>query len=289
MGDQATTELNKYVVFLALPALLFDIVATSEWHQLWRPEFIAAFLLATFVLFTLILLFQMKRGRALADASIDALNSSYANTGFMGFPLLLAIVGDESQTYALSATIITVCVLFAISIILVECGSNRGRQQKDIAMTVLKKVSSNPIIVAPVVASFIPVLGLHIPHFISSSLDLLGGSAAPCALVTIGLFLGGREVSSASSFLTKRTMLFVFTKLIVHPTLVFILVSSLFPLSEPALLCVLLLSALPTGTGPFMVAEYYGRECSLTSDVILLSTLFSPITLALLVYTFQLQ
>ncbi|EOG7769954.1 AEC family transporter [Vibrio cholerae] len=289
VGDQATTELNKFVVFLALPALLFDIVSTSEWKQLWRPEFISAFLLATAVLFTLTLLFQLNRGRVLADASIDALNSSYANTGFMGFPILLAIVGEESQTYALSATIITVCILFAISIILIECGCNSGKSQRNIAKTVLKKVSSNPIIVAPFIAAIVPIFDLHLPQFLGESLDLLGGAAAPCALVTIGLFLGGGKTKNAKSFLTKRTIAFVFTKLIIHPTLVLIVVSSLFSLSDTALLCIVLLSALPTGTGPFMVAEYYRRECTLTSDVILLSTVLSPLTLALLVYFFQLN
>lgn len=289
VSDQATKELNKFVVFLALPALLFKIVATSEWKQLWRPEFVTAFLLATAILFIFTLLFQLKRGRVLADASIDALNSSYANTGFMGFPLLLAIVGEESQTYALSATIITVCILFAFSIILVECGCSSGKNQRQIATTVVKKVASNPIIVAPVIASIVPILGLHLPLFMSQSLDLLGGAAAPCALVTIGFFIGGRKANRPSAFITKRTVAFVFTKLIVHPALVLLLVSALFSLPEPALLCILLLSALPTGTGPFMVAEYYERECSLTSDVILLSTVLSPITVALLVYAFQLS
>lgn len=289
VGDQATTELNKFVVFLALPALLFKIVASSEWAQLWRPEFISAFLLATLGLFIMTLLFQLRRGRALADASIDALNSSYANTGFMGFPLLLAIVGSESQTYALSATIITVCVLFAISIILVECGCSSGKTRQHIAMTVLKKVSTNPIIVAPLLAAIVPIFNLQLPQFVSESLDLLGGAAAPCALVTIGLFLGGRKNSKPGTFLTKQAVMFVLTKLIVHPVLVIILVTSLFSsLTEQALLCILLLSALPTGTGPFMVAEYYERECALTSDVILLSTVLSPLTLALLLYVYQL-
>lgn len=285
VGDNSMTELNKFVVFLALPALLFDIVANSVWQQLWKPDFIFAFLLATAIIFIFTVTTQWKRGRPIADASIDALNSSYANTGFMGFPLLLAVAGSESQTYALSATIITVCLLFAISIVLVEIGCNHAKNSKQIVITVLKRVSTNPIIIAPILAAIVPVFDLHLPSFINSSLKLLGGSAAPCALVTIGLFLGGRE--NTRSFINKSSLIFVFTKLVVHPALVFIIVSSLVVLPASALLCVILLSALPTGTGPFMVAEFYKRECSLTSDVILFSTVLSPITLTVILYLFK--
>ena len=40
LGPQATTELNRFVVYLALPALLFDVIANAAWHQLWLPGFI---------------------------------------------------------------------------------------------------------------------------------------------------------------------------------------------------------------------------------------------------------
>nr|MCQ3991494.1 AEC family transporter [Klebsiella pneumoniae] len=44
----------------------------------------------------------------------------------------------------------------------------------------------------------------------------------------------------------------------------------------------LLLAALPTGTGPYMLAEFYGREGSRVSRVVLLSTLGSLISLSLI-------
>ena len=43
LGPAATSELNRYVVYLALPALLFDVVAHARGHEIWQPGFIAAF------------------------------------------------------------------------------------------------------------------------------------------------------------------------------------------------------------------------------------------------------
>ena len=86
MGPQSASELNRFVVYLALPALLFDITAHAKFAEIWQPGFIATFTLSCVILFGLTLALCWRRGRPLADAAIDALASSYANTGYMGFP-----------------------------------------------------------------------------------------------------------------------------------------------------------------------------------------------------------
>ena len=43
LGPHATGEINRFVVWLALPALLFDIVAKARWSDIWQPGFIAVF------------------------------------------------------------------------------------------------------------------------------------------------------------------------------------------------------------------------------------------------------
>ncbi|AEM42225.1 putative malonate transporter, AEC family protein [Ketogulonicigenium vulgare WSH-001] len=93
LGPNATREVNRLVVYLALPALLFDIMATADLAAVWRPGFIAAFSIGCAVVFGLTLMLRMRAGAPLADAAIDGLNASYANTGFVGFPLALAVIG----------------------------------------------------------------------------------------------------------------------------------------------------------------------------------------------------
>lgn len=83
--------LNRFVVSLAIPAMLFNIVATSRWEDLWRPAFIAVFTLSGLaVLVVAIGLSYCKARKDLTDAAIDGLNGSYSNIGFLGFPLLMA-------------------------------------------------------------------------------------------------------------------------------------------------------------------------------------------------------
>ncbi len=277
VGDSTTVELNKFVVILALPALLFDTVANAQWKELWFPDFISLFLISTFLIFVLTIGLSHKAQKSLSDATIDGLNASYANTGFMGFPLLLAVAGDSAKPLVLIATLITVCVLFALAILLLEISYQATAPRKQLALNIASKLLKNPIVLAPLFASFFPLSGFKIPDMINIPFHLLGAAAAPCALVTIGLFLGGQK--SKPALMTKKSIYLAVTKLIIHPVVIIGLAKWCFDISAHLVYCAALLAALPTGTGPFMLAEYYKREPSVTSESIFLSTLLSPFTL----------
>jgi predicted permease len=276
LSAQATTELNRFVVYLALPALLFDIVAHADWADIWKPGFIVAFTVSCFAVFALTLAIRWRGRRHLADAAIDGLNAGYANTGFMGIPLVLLVLGRDGLPSAMIATIITVCALFAFAIVLIEIGLQTEGRTQDIVWKVLKSLARNPLVVAPMLGALVPITGMIIPAPGETFLKLLGGTAAPCALVTLGLFLGEKRKSEKNDPVT--TALLVVLKLIVQPLIAWVLAVYVFKL--PALLvhAVVLLAALPTGTGPFMLAELYRREASLTSAAILVSTILSVVT-----------
>lgn len=68
LGPNAAPELNRFVVWLALPALLFDVMAHASWQQFNQPAFVATFALACGGVFGLILILRVLSGRHLADA-----------------------------------------------------------------------------------------------------------------------------------------------------------------------------------------------------------------------------
>ncbi|MBT0670135.1 AEC family transporter [Novosphingobium profundi] len=279
-GPQATSELNRFVVYLALPALLIDIVATAQWHEIWQPRFVATFGLATLAIFALALLVRLRRPRHLADAAIDGLNASYANTGFMGFPLALAVFGKAMLTPTLIATILTVCVLFALALVLLEAGLQTERHPRRMAVKVAGSLGRNPLLVAPVLGGVLMASGFALPHPLESFLKLLGAAASPCALVALGLFLAEPRAQGADPQ-RGATALLTALKLIAHPALTWVIGAWLFHLPPALLHAAVLLAALPTGTGPFMVAEFYRREATVTSRTILASTILSLVTITL--------
>jgi hypothetical protein len=274
LGPHATTELNRFVVYLALPALLFDIMAHTHGADLWQPGFILVFGLGSLLVFGLTIALRLARGRHLADAAIDGLNAGYANTGYMGFPLALAALGSEALLPTTIATIITVCVIFGGAIILIEIGLQAERGSRRLILKVTRSLVLNPLLLSPFLGALVPVFGLTIPAPVESILKMLGGTASPCALVALGLFLAQKRAASAAGDMMTGTLLII-CKLILQPVTAFLLARFVFDLAPLMTKTAVLISALPTGTGPFMLAEYYRREADMTSKVILVSTILS--------------
>ncbi|WP_409562894.1 AEC family transporter [Hyphomicrobium sp. MC8b] len=278
LGPNATTELNRFVVYLALPALLFDITSHAHWSDLWQPGFIAVFGISTLLIFTVTVAARLRSPRHLADAAIDGLNAGYANTAYMGFPITLAVLGQQALAPTTIASIITVCVVFAIAIVLIEVGLQSEARALHLARKVGLSLMRNPLLVAPALGALFPASGLTVPVPVETFLKMLGGAASPCALVALGLFLAAKTEQEAD--VTRSTAMLVGLKLVLHPIIAWVLASMVFHLSPTLTRTVVLLAALPTGTGPFMLAEFYAREAAVTSRVILVSTLISVLTVS---------
>ncbi|EIK55036.1 hypothetical protein YO5_19782 [Stutzerimonas stutzeri TS44] len=277
MGPTAASELNRFVVWLGLPALLFRITATSRWEEVWQPGFIAAFAIGCLGVFAFTLFYRLWQRQPLVDASLDALGASYANTGYVGFPLCLLILGEAALQPALVATLVVVCVLFAIALTCVETGLHAGQGIGRTLAKVARALLGNPLVLAPLLGAAWAAGGRELPRGIDTLLELLGAAAAPCALVSLGLFLAQPQPGGRVQGVWPLVLL----KLIVQPALTWYFAARVFELEPLWAYSALLLSALPTGTGPYMLAEFYGREGSRVSRVVLLSTLGSLLTLSL--------
>src|SRR5690606_7235618 len=162
----------------------------------------------------------------------------------------------------------------------VETGLHAGQG----LLRTLGKVSwalvRNPLVVAPLLGALWAASGAPLPVPLATLLKLLGAAAAPCALVSLGLFLAQPQPAGKG----RGVWPLVGLKLVVQPLITWYLAFQVFELPTLWAYSALLLSALPTGTGPYMLAEFYGREGSRVSRVVLLSTLGSLISLSVCLY-----
>lgn len=276
LGPHATGEINRFVVWLAMPALLFDIVAKARWSEIWQPGFVAVFGLGAGLVFVATVLIGVRGGRHLADAAVDGLNAAYANTGFIGFPLATAVLGRSALAPTLIATIMTVCLLFAGALMLIEIGVQTERHPARMAAKIARSLATNPLLVAPAVGGIFLAFALPMPGPLDRFLTLLGGAASPCALVALGLFIAEKRPGDAPP--ARSVGFLVAMKLVAQPLLTWLLAVLVFRLPPPLTAAAVLMAALPTGTGPFMIAEFYGREAGVTARVVLISTVLSLLT-----------
>jgi hypothetical protein len=275
-GPGAVDVLNSFVVRLAL---LFQSMAQITWEGIDHPGYLAAFAGGIIATFLVSISLDRERGHRLADASIEGLDAAYANTGFMGIPLCLIVFGEASLAAAVIATLLTACALFAAAIVLIEVDL---QTQTSLARTLARvggALLRNPLLIAPLAGLAFAAMPVALPAPLLRLTTLLGAAASPCALVTIGLFLA--EHDGARSTLAVGRL--VALKLLVQPAITGILAFKVFAMPPLWSQAALLLSALPVGTGPFMLAKLYDREAAVTSRAILYSTILSVLTISLLI------
>lgn len=306
LGPNASPELNRFVVYLALPALLFDVMAHTHWQAIYQPGFLIAFCAGCAVIYVATLILSLRGRRHLADAGIDGLNASYSNAGFMGFPLCMAVLGNSSLVFVSIAMIITVVVQFGLTIIVIEIGQQMD-QGKIRYGRLFAKVSGallrHPLVISPLAGSVWAATGLDLPVSLEAFLKLMAGAASPCALVALGLFLAEKRTPKAASASATGSAptaspvsrhaqpvraiadndgqiatALVGAKLLLQPALTWFIAVRLLDLPPATSIAAVLLAALPTGTGPFMLAEFYAREAIVTSRTILWSTIGSVLT-----------
>lgn len=280
LSEAGVGLLNSFVIWLALPALLFPAIAEAKWSELIQPHFLLAQTISLAGIFILSLLLAAK-GRTLARRAVDALAASYPNAGFLGIPLVQSLLGAEAVAPAIVVTILTVSVQFAATLALVEYDLNRGGGMAATLVKVGRSLIRNPLIFSPILGALYAVTGLPVPEPVDHFLHMLSGAATPVALVAIGAFLvlprPERGAVAGGGELTKALVL----KLIAQPALTAALVLTILPMPPIWAAAAIVLSALPTGTGAFMVAQLYRQDVALASRAILVSTVLSVITVSL--------
>jgi malonate transporter len=283
LGATAAFELNQFVVYLGMPALLFQIMATASWHDLNQPAFAAAFGIGCALTFGVTVWVRYRQKAHLADASLDGLNGGYANVGFIGFPLCLAAFGPQSLPLVTITAIMTVSVLFGIAVLLVEIGLQPKGNLPVIVKKVAFSLARNPMLLAPVMGIIYAAFAPPLPAGPNRFLSLLASAASPCALVSLGAFIGDARGQFHWPRLSSLTTL----KLVIQPAVTWVAARFVFHLSAELTGIAVVVAALPTGTGPYMLANLYKRDASTTAGSILASTVLSIASIAVLITLFK--
>lgn len=279
-----TDALNRFTIWLALPALLFGATAKMTWADIDHPGFALASGGAAAATFALSMPFGRRGTRRIADRAIEGLDAAYGNVGFLGIPLGLALFGPPILPALVIAVLLTACLLFAVAIVMIELdlaaaqGAAAASDRRRTLLNALLSLARNPLLVSPLAGGLWAASGIALPLPADRFVTLLAAAAGPCALVTIGLFLHQQDERADGREVARLVGL----KLLAQPVLT-LAFAWFVPMPKPWFDAALLLAALPTGTGPFMLAKLYGREAAVTSRAILLSTVLSVGTVSTLV------
>jgi hypothetical protein len=276
LGEASSEALNRFVYFLALPALFFISMARVPVGDVLNWRFLAAYVGGVAVT----ALAAVGIGRAmfpnrLAATGLQGLAAIFANTGYMGIPLLVTAFGPAAALPAIIATVLNGAVIMALGIFIVEMDLSRERGAAGVVVDALLGVVKSPLVLAAAAGILASSAGLAVPQAAGRFCDILGAAAPPAALFAIGLFMVGRSMTAGIG----ETSWLVLHKLLVQPLVTAGIAFGLLPMDRVWAASAVTLAALPTGSLVFVLAQQYGVYTQRATAVILVSTVVSVITL----------
>ena len=119
--QSSSHALNQFVYAFALPAMLFVAVYRGSLDEILSGMFLLAVVGATLgtALAGYVISHFMKNATS-AENTLRALNASFANTGYLGIPLVTVAYGERAALPAALATVATNIVSFALAIVCLE-------------------------------------------------------------------------------------------------------------------------------------------------------------------------
>ena len=256
--------LNFFVIYIALPAMFFKLLAQTSLSGStgFRLVVITTFatLLIYCVSFFIALVYRyLRTGDAnIGEATVQGFAGAYGNVGYMGAPLALAAFGPAAIAPAALIFSFDNALHFTLAPMLMaiddqDKGNNRVQPLKLLG-AIGWKIISHPFILATIAGLSAAAFEYTPPEPIDNILGLLAGAAAPSALFMMGVTAALRPLKRVPLELGYLVPI----KLILHPLLVYWLLTTLGNVPPVFIQTAVLLAALPVAANVYIVAEQYG-------------------------------
>jgi predicted permease len=273
--------LNVLVLYLALPALFFKLIAETPIADLTNWSFVLTAAFATYCTFAIAFtLAAFRNGGNIPEATIQGLAGAYSNSGYMAPGLTLAAFGAAAATPTALVFCFDNALLFILTPVMMAVGGAESGTAADLARNLARRVLLHPFILATLLGVIAAATGFVPPGPLDQLLTLLSGAAAPCALFALGLTVALRPVKRVPDELP----VLVFVKLFVHPAIVYVLLSWVGNFDDVWMYTAVLMAALPQAANVYVLASQYGAYVERASTTILVGTVASIVTVTALLW-----
>jgi len=278
----AIPGLNTFVLYFALPCMLYRFGATTPLAQLLNPGVAGVYLLCAIVMVAFTISVTRSARIGWNDAAFGTLVGVFPNTGYMGVPLLVALLGTAAAGPAIVTILVDLLFTSSLCIALSRLSTAGTHGASIAARNALKGVAANPMPWSIVLGGVSSALGLSLWKPVDQTIGLLADSASPVALFTIGAVLARSQMQSRAATPLADYVPIALIKLIVHPLLVLAVGVAAIDLGVPldrfALTVIVLVAALPSASNVAMLAERFDADNGRVARIILVSTALSFFT-----------
>jgi malonate transporter len=282
LPEIAIPGLNTFVLYFALPCLLFRFGATTPVAMSLSVGVVGVYLFCAIVMVTFTIVATRSHRVDANDAAFGALVAAFPNTGYMGVPLLVALLGPGAAGPAIVTILIDLLFTSSLCIALSRLAAAGTHGAAVAVRNAFKGVVVNPMPWAIVAGVAAYTSGLTLPAPVMQTIGLLADAASPVALFTIGAVLARSQMVTADRTPLVDYVPVALKKLVLHPLLVLIMGRAAMSLGIPidpfALTVIVLVAALPSASNVAMLAERYEADAGRIARIILVSTALAFLT-----------
>lgn len=288
---EAIAGLNSFVLFFALPCMLYRFGSTTPLAQLLDGGVFFTWTVCALVTVGGTIATSLNRRIGWNDASFGALVAAFPNTGFMGVPLLVSLLGPPAAGPVILTMLIDMVITTSLCLALSRLDGAQEHGVGKAAKSALRGVATNPLPWSILLGAAASAVSLELPGPVLQTVGLLADAASPTALFTIGGVLARSQMLALAhqhAPIRLRDYLPVAaTKLLLHPLLVLLVgtgaIALGLPLNKFALTVVVLAAALPSASNVSLLAERFGADNGRVARIILVSTAAAFVTFSLAV------
>ena len=273
-SPEATAYLTKFVFYFALSAMLFRFAANLSLAEIWDTRFAAAYLTGCLAVYALAMAVAFWRGVTVEEAAIEAQCAVIGNTGFLGVPMLVVLMGPGAAASVLLVLAIDL-IVFSSVITLLMTARREGALSRDTIGLLAMGLVKNPMILSMTLGFAWSATGLPVPAPVNEFLAILGAAATPGALFAIGASLATKSTERLGVALWLS-----FCKLILHPAAVALAAYLIFRVDPARAGVMVAAAALPVAGNVYILAQHYGVAPQRVSASILISTAVSILTVS---------
>lgn len=225
---------GKFVIQIALPALLFNALASRPLVEVMHPAYLLTYTVGSLsVLLGAIWWSRRLNGKGLTESAYVAMGMSCSNSGYVGYPVMLLIFGPLAGVILALNLIVENLIKLPLLFTLADAGAHVGERPSPalVLRQTAERLARNPMIVAIVLGFLVSLLGWQLPSVISRTVNLFAAASGGLALFIIG----GNLVDLPIRGMRRQVGAIAAGKLFLHPLAVWTAIMLLPLLGLPAL------------------------------------------------------
>ncbi len=267
VDHSGSKTLSSMLLLLVNPILIVNSFVTVEYNAAKVHGFLLTILFAFLTHFAAIIAAHFMLPGKDPDTMVERFSAVYSNCGFMGIPLINSILGAEGVFYV-TAYIVVFSILSWTHGLIILTGDSSPKQ--------LSRGLRSPVMCAVMIGLVCYFLRIQFPVPVEKALTYVANMNTP-----MGMFVAGAALAEAHPLLAlkkKRVYMVSAVKLFVMPILAIALLLVFRP-PETVYYTVVVAAASPAATTCTMMAMRYGRNYHYASELFVVTTLMSMLSI----------